>query len=114
MLKGQGITHIVQAADNLKPMFPNDFKYMQVPVSEDPNTSQIGKYFKDVNTFIKIALKDRSQGNQVLIHCGSGNNVSPCFAAAYLIRYHKLTATKALSQVKRMRQFVRPCSTFVT
>ena len=47
-------------------------------------------------------------GNGCLIHCMQGASRSATIAAAYLIRYHDMTAKQALEFMKRKRSCVNP------
>ena len=79
------ITHIVTLDKSLAPMFPKKYQYRVVPV-ENVTTENIGKYFNATVKFIKSAI--RRDAANVLVHCMTGNDIAPCFAAAYLIKQH--------------------------
>ena len=77
------ITHIVTLDKFLAPMFPKKYVYRSVPV-ENVTTENIGKHFNAVVKFMKSVI--RRDAANVLIHCMTGNDLGPCFVAAYLIR----------------------------
>ena len=105
------ITHIVSLDKNLKPMYPRKFIYHIVPVVDEP-TENIGKHFNSVNLFIKKAIR-RDSAN-VCVHCTTGNSVSVCFVAAYLIKNHNYTLKDALKMIKGARPKIKPHPIFVS
>ena len=106
-------------------MFPTEFVYKTVPVREDVPTGNLCKHFKEVNNFIRKAIKEKKQHsieqgeekggekNRVLVHCPTGNNAAPCFVAAYLVRYNRFSVAKALKIIRKVRQFAKPTSLFL-
>ena len=56
-LKQLGITHILTCAANIKPRFPEDFKYEILNCLDSPNQS-ILQHVEKSNAFINSALKD--------------------------------------------------------
>ena len=85
LLQRHYITHIVMIGKNLTPIFPHQFTYMCLPLAEE-TTENIGKHFNACCKFISTAIR-RNSAN-VLIHCMTGNNLSVCFASAYLVKVH--------------------------
>ena len=79
------ITHIVTLDRELKPMYPRKYNYRSIPVSDEP-TENIGKHFNPTIKFIHSAIR-RDSAN-VLVHCMTGNNLSACLIAAYLVKIH--------------------------
>ena len=82
------ITHIVTLDKSLAPMYPKKYQYRAVPV-ENVTTENIGKHFNPTIKFIKSAI--RRDAANVLVHCMTGNEVGPCFIAAYMIKMHHYT-----------------------
>ena len=97
ILQKHYITHIVTLDRNLAAMYPKKYYYMTVPVEDEP-TENIGKHFNAVIKFTKQAI--RSHAANVLIHCMTGNNVSACFVAAYLVKVHEFSVAQAIKFVK--------------
>ena len=105
------ITHIVQLGRDLKPMYPKKYAYLEVPVDDDA-TENIGKHFNAVAKFAKSGI--RRDAANVLIHCMTGNNLSACFVAAYLIKVHDYGVVDAFKHIKRQRSKVKPNAIFVS
>ena len=63
-LEGAGITHILTCAGNLKPRYPDEYKYMLLPLQDSCNEN-IAKYFRQANEFIREAL-DQTTDESVL------------------------------------------------
>ena len=105
------ITHIVTLDKNLAPMFPRKYTYRTVPL-EDVATENIGKYFNATSKFIKQHIR-RDSAN-VLVHCGTGNSLSVCFIAAYLIKIHDYSIGMALKLIRRQRPKIKPNAVFLS
>ena len=63
-LKDSGITHIIQAMGGMDPLYPKDFQYKVLPISDSP-TENIGRYFEDVVQWISRVM---DQGGKILVH----------------------------------------------
>ena len=92
-------------------MFPQQYTYMCLPLVEE-TTENIGRHFNNCCKFIKSAIR-RDSAN-VLIHCMTGNNLSVCFAAAYLVKAHDYDLKNAFRLIKRMRPQLKPYSVFLS
>jgi len=105
------ITHIVTLDKSLEPMYPKKFTYRSVPLTDEP-TENIGKHFNSTVKFIHQAI--RRDAANVLVHCMTGNNMSACFIAAYLIKIHEYDVKQAFQFIKRMRPKVKPNAVFAS
>ena len=56
----------------------------------------------------------RRDAANVLVHCMTGNNLSVCFVAAYLIKIHQYDVKEAFKLIKRMRAKAKPNAVFVS
>ena len=56
----------------------------------------------------------RNHAANVLVHCMTGNNVSVCFAAAYMIKVHEYTVPQAIKFIRRQRPKIKPNPIFVS
>ena len=111
ILQRHCITHIVTIGKDLSPMFPQLYNYFCLPLVEE-TTECIGKHFNSFCKFVKSAIR-RDSAN-VLIHCMTGNNLSVCFAAAYLIKAFDYTLGTSLKIIKRARPNLKPYSVFLS
>jgi protein-tyrosine phosphatase len=79
-LKHHGITHILQVASGIRPMFPKDFQYKIIEVT-DLSSSSIIRHFPAAISFIREGI---SKGG-VLVHCHAGVSRSSSCVIAYLM-----------------------------
>lgn len=82
---------------------------LQISIEDDPNVNLM-QYFDITFDFIH---KARSQGQSVLVHCVAGVSRSPTVVCAYLMKLANLSASDALSLVKRKRNIVDPNIGFI-
>jgi predicted protein tyrosine phosphatase len=73
--------------------------YRQVNI-DDTAGPGVGKYFEAVVDFID---RCRAAGNVILVHCEYGISRSVAFIMAYLMKYRKMDALKALKAIKGCR-----------
>jgi protein tyrosine phosphatase len=85
-LKQAGITHILQVANGIKPMFPKQFTYKVISVADVSSQSLI-RHFPAAISFIKEGM--RSGG--VLVHCFAGVSRSASCVIAFLMQERKMT-----------------------
>jgi hypothetical protein len=72
-----------------------------VPVKDAPDEDLLSHF----NSGCRFIEQARQQGKTVLVHCNAGVSHSPAFVAAYLIRFHHLSAEQAINHVTNKR----PC-----
>lgn len=109
MLKNRGITHILCAAGELRPNFPDHFEYKYIRGSDDPYFD-LSRHFDEAADFIHGAVRG---GGQVLIHCYAGVSRSTSCTIAYLIKHEGYTFEEALELCRSGRSIVEPNSGFV-
>ena len=85
VLQERNITHIVQVAKLLKPMFEEKFKYLEIDLNDSPDEDAY-EHFQEAAQFIDDAL---SGGGSVLVHCGAGVSRSSTMVIAYFILQKK-------------------------
>ncbi|KAL4641099.1 dual specificity protein phosphatase 13-like [Arapaima gigas] len=105
-LQEMGITHILNAAHSKQgslgdqQFYGSAFVYYGVP-AEDTSNFDLSIYFRPATRFIHNALKKRE--GKVLVHCIMGMSRSATLVLAYLMLYHRLTATEAIEKVIQKR-----------
>jgi len=106
LLKEHGITHIISCVYGLTPRYPDDFKYKNIPLIDNPS-EPILVYFDDACEYINNAIKNN--GN-VLVHCMYGASRSVTIIAAYIINKAKgeVTPKMALKYLRKKRKVVNP------
>ena len=108
-LKKLGFTHIVTAILGVDPMYPDDFKYLTLPL-RDVRRETIYPVFTKSSDFIKNAIQNEE--GKVLVHCVCGVSRSATLVAAYLIREFGFDADKAIEFMQSKRSIVAPNSGF--
>lgn len=107
-LREQGFTHIITAILGVDEMYPDDFKYLILPL-RDVRSEDIFSVFPDSYTFIREAL---NEGGKVLVHCMAGASRSATIVAAYLVKEFGLTAEQSIDFLQNKRNVVKPNSGF--
>lgn len=110
-LKKHYITHIVAIGKDLMPMYPQQFIYMCLNLSEE-TTENIAKHFNAVCKFMKSAIR-RDSAN-ILVHCNTGNNLAVCFVAAYFIKVEDYSIGTSLKIIKKARPKIKPYGVFLS
>ena len=108
VLKKQNFTHIVTAILGVDEMYPDDFRYLTLPL-RDVRSETIFTVFSDSSKFISNALQD---GGKVLVHCVCGVSRSATLVAAFLIKEYGMDCDKAIEFIQAKRNIVNPNSGF--
>mmetsp|Transcript_7611 Transcript_7611/g.19212 ORF Transcript_7611/g.19212 Transcript_7611/m.19212 type:complete len:159 (-) Transcript_7611:121-597(-) len=101
-MKAAGITHVVivaTRAEGIAPCFPDDFRYMQVEINDNPS-SQLVCHLKSVFEFMQAAV---DTGGKVLVHCSAGRSRSASFVIAFKMRMEGVSFQDAFRAVDRVR-----------
>ena len=109
LLEAHGITHVCCCID-VRPRFPDQFKYVTLPADDSP-TYNIAQHFDKTFRFIDEAV---TRGGGVLIHCGAGISRAPTILAAYLIRKLHISAVSAVQMIRAVRSCASPNLGFMT
>jgi len=92
------ITHILTVAKDIPPLFPTEFTYLCVEVS-DHDSQDLLAYFDKCNEFIE---KGRKVGG-VLVHCVAGVSRSATVVIAYLMKSMKISLPEAIKILTSVR-----------
>ena len=98
------ITHILIAADNMNPSFPEMFQYKNLEIT-DTSSTNIMNFFQDAIEYIDSSLRT---GGKILVHCFAGRSRSAAICCAYLIKKNGLSLEQALKEIKEKRPCVMP------
>jgi len=79
-LKQTGITHVLQVASGIRPMYPKEFVYKVIDIT-DLSSSSIIRHFPAAISFIKEGILKGG----VLVHCHAGVSRSSSCVIAYLM-----------------------------
>jgi atypical dual specificity phosphatase len=109
-LKELGVTHIITAVLGVDPQFPDDFKYMNVPV-RDVHNEDIKQFLSTTTKFIEDALYENGQ-NKVLVHCVCGVSRSATIVAAWMMSKHGYSVDETISILQSKRECVNPIPAF--
>lgn len=103
-LREKGFTHVITAILGVDEMFPEDFKYLILPL-RDVRSEDIFSVFPESYEFIKEAING---GGKVLVHCMAGASRSATLVAAYLVKEFGFTADQAVDFLQHKRNVVKP------
>lgn len=105
VIKGLGITHIVNASKTIRNAFEPGIKYMNAFVS-DIESEFIDVYFMECYEFIHDALSQSD--SRVLVHCAFGVSRSASLVIMYLMKYFNVSYNEAFKYTKRCREIIDP------
>lgn len=107
-MEAEGITSVL----NLREVRYNDATkgiggktHLHLPTRDNTPIS-----FDNLNRAADFIAQEVQNNGKVFVHCGVGVGRAPIAAAAYLIKYEKLSATEALAAIQAVRPFVHPTS----
>ena len=103
-LKQAGITHILQVAAGIKPLFPRDFTYKVINVA-DVSSSSLIRHFPSAISFIKDGM---TRGGGVLVHCFAGVSRSATVVIAYLMQEKNMSFSDAFAFASKRRPVIFP------
>ena len=110
-LQNSGITSILVCGSSLKPYFPNDFNYHQLPI-EDKTEQDISKFFAEAWDFIETERSHNSD-SKILVHCHAGVSRSSSVVISYLMKKLNMGYKQAFDFVKARRPSIYPNEAFV-
>jgi protein-tyrosine phosphatase len=102
-LKKVGVTHCLTVMYGVSPFYPNDFKYINIPVL-DVDMESLEPYFAQTNLFIEDSVKT----GKVFVHCRQGKSRSASIVIAYMMFKYKLKFHEALQAVRAKRPLISP------
>ena len=100
LLKSLGITHIVTASESVGQLFPADFTYHEVPLSDDRATD-LSPFLTPCANFMQQALANPH--NRVYVHCKVGTSRSVSLLLFYMMRERHYSLRNALLHVMHVR-----------
>ena len=121
-LKGHGITHVLNVADDVPNYYPNEFVYCNLNVADfGAEIGGIGKSFKKAFEFVRnnnisgeimeeyCSSNDGvDRKNTLLIHCANGSNRSCTMTIALMMELHGWSLKQAHTHVKKCRRSCIP------
>ena len=99
-----GVTHIVTVTGNAHFLFPDAFKYLHVPILDDPQKN-ILPYLSKFIPFISNVLANKGG---VLVYCSEGTSQSVAVVISFLMFERRMTYANALAFVKLKRSTAKP------
>lgn len=111
LLRGLGITHIVNCAKEVPDYFKGDFnfEYLHLMLDDVPNEN-ITRFFELSRKFIKESLDNRKI---VLVHCWAGISRSVTVVIYYLVKTLGISVKDALEMVRKCRPIANPNPGFI-
>uniref|UniRef100_A0A7S4QE25 Protein-tyrosine-phosphatase n=1 Tax=Alexandrium monilatum TaxID=311494 RepID=A0A7S4QE25_9DINO len=103
-LVGLGISHVVNATQDVPCAFPDLFEYLRVPIADDPE-EPVAVHLPEAFEFVRGAL---DAGGRVYIHCHAGVSRSGTIAIFCVMRLQSLSLREAYGHVTERRPVVQP------
>ena len=104
--KKNGITHIINMAEELENKYPNDFVYYKVDLFDEPD-EEIMKDLQTVYDYI-VAEGKKNPKAKFFIHCYMGKSRSGSTVIYYIMNNFNLPYEKAIGYVQKKRVQVDP------
>ena len=101
-LDKRNIKRIVNVTATFPCHFPDDIKYMRVPIN-DRGDANISDYFYPAFVFINEGIEN---GEGVLVHCTAGISRSPTIVASYLMIKYIISSDDALALIQSRRDVI--------
>jgi hypothetical protein len=109
LLRGHGITHIINMCCEYSNFLPNNFQYLHITAEDSPSERLYPTFF-NVAAF---AAKAANEGGKCLIHCQQGISRSVTSALACLIINERMSLAAAFALVKGKHEIAEPNNTFL-
>jgi predicted protein tyrosine phosphatase len=116
-LNASGITHIVNAAEEIPNFFDARKRYLRLNLRDDPSDGVEDliavlepsyRYMKNVLAVAPADPKGRKPPPKILIHCHAGKSRAASIASYYLMREKHIPFHQALNQLRARRPIVNP------
>ena len=108
-LKGHGITHIVNATEEIRNNFPYDFSYKKLFLQDIPSQSLFPSMDESYQ-FIRDAI---SNGGKVFVHCYAGVSRSSSTVIYYLMKSRGWSYQESFNYLKQRHSRADPNPGFV-
>ncbi len=108
-LQEQGITHILDLADQRYTKYTDRFKYLSIAIADNENEDLL-QHLASTNAFINDAI---ARGGAVLVHCDACVSRSPSVVIAYLLHSQRMDVDAALAFVRSARSRAKPNEGFM-
>jgi dual specificity phosphatase 12 len=109
LIERKRVTHIVNAAAELKNYFASDgIKYLNLPLNDNKVEELISEVLRAAH-FIHEAI---DQGGIVFVHCAKGKSRSVSAIIMYLMVYHQLDYSESLNLIRASRPRAKPNSNY--
>ena len=103
-LQERNIETIISAMLGASAIYPFDFKYERAKLRDVEDEDITGEF----DNLLPVIRKELVNNRAILCHCVAGRSRSATIIAAYLIKYHGMTADEALAYIKEKRTQVDP------
>ena len=111
-LRENGVTHIVNVADDVENFHPGQFVYCNLNVTDFGGDAGISRVFDQAADFIHKATlscePEPGEGPGILVHCANGSNRSSTVVIACLMILQGLDLARAFNKVKKAHSKTRP------
>ena len=111
-LRENGVTHIVNVADDVENFHPGQFIYCNLNVTDFGGDAGISRVFDQAVDFIRKATlasePEPGEGPGILVHCANGSNRSATVVIACLMILQGLDLKTAFDTVKKAHHKTHP------
>eukprot|EP01080_Neovahlkampfia_damariscottae_P010367 gene10367-2896_t len=107
-LKELGITHILNVAKECVALYPNDFTYLSIPMS-DSSATNLKDHFPKCFEFMDLAFEKKGC---ILVHCVAGVSRSASTVIAYIMTTKEERYDKVYEFVHSKRSLIQPNPSF--
>ena len=112
-LRENGVTHIVNVADDVENFHPDHFVYCNLNVTDFGGDAGISRVFDQAVDFIRKATlncesDEPGVGPGILVHCANGSNRSSAVVIACLMILQGLDLETAFDTVKKAHKKTHP------
>ena len=112
-LRENGVTHIVNVADDVENFHPGQFVYCNLNVTDFGGDVGISRVFEQAADFIRKATlncesDEPGVGPGILVHCANGSNRSSAVVIACLMILQGLDLETAFDTVKKAHKKTHP------
>ena len=112
-LRENGVTHIVNVADDVENFHPGQFVYCNLNVTDFGGDAGISRVFEQAADFIREATltcetDEPGVGPGILVHCANGSNRSSTVVIACLMILQGLDLKAAFDAVKKAHRKTHP------
>ena len=107
-LQSAGITHILSAAKEWPPGFPEEFHYFHVEMYDETHWNILSCLPRVLPWIDSVIGDGTGDAHRLLIHCSAGMSRSGALGVAYIMHSKKCSFDEALQLARQSREIITP------